>query len=468
MSNKSLRSVGRDESAVFGDRLPPQNLDAEKSLLGALMLSKDAFLAVEELRPEDFYRDRNARIFEAMLELRARGEPIDHLTLSNALQTKGTLEQVGGLAYIGELMVAVPTTANVAYYAKIVGEKSTLRKLITTTTDVSSRAFEANEPVEELLDDAEKKILEIAKGNVQRKLEPISTIVYKAVENLQDIFQNQGAVTGLPTGFDRFDRMTSGLQPGALYILAARPGMGKTSLVLNMAAHAAIHQEKAVAFFSLEMSKEELVTRMLCAEGRIDMADLRNGMMPVQAWEHLTRAASRLSAAPIYIDDHGLMDIRYIMGKCRRQAAEGKLDLVIIDYLQLMSGSKPTERREQEISEISRGLKAMAKDLKIPVIALSQLNRAVEQRPDKRPHMADLRESGAIEQDADLIGFIYRPQVYAKDDKERQETADAPAEFIIAKHRSGPTGMVKLAFVAKHTRFENYVEDDAYGPPPAY
>jgi replicative DNA helicase len=291
--------------------------------------------------------------------------------------------------------------------------------------------------------------------------------VTPAIVKLGELFSSRGAVTGIETGFHRMDKMTSGLQPNNLIIVAARPGMGKTSLVLNMAIHAATQHNKSVAFFSLEMGKEELVQRLLCSEARIDMSELRNGTMPSQSWERLTKAATMLNAAPIYFDDHGMMDIRYIRGKCRRQQMERGLDLVIIDYLQLMSGTSKSERREQEISEISRGLKAMAKELKVPVIALSQLNRSLEGRPDKRPMMSDLRESGAIEQDADMICFIYRPEIYAKDEKEKMEM-QGKAELIIAKHRSGATGMVKLTFLDKYTKFEDFAEETAHGGAPVW
>jgi replicative DNA helicase len=459
MNGKPLRSIANNESAHWGDRLPPQNLDAEKSLLGGLMMGgRDAYMAAEHVRAEDFYRERNAKIFEAIAALHAKSEPIDHLTVTNMLQVQGTYEAVGGAGYLSEVLDAPPAISNVAYYAKIVVEKSTLRNLIAASTGLAGRAFEGAEPTEQILRDAEKQMLAIARGGVQKQLDPIGEIVFQAVKRLQDIYNQNGAYTGIETGFDYFDKMTSGLQGGQLIVLAARPGMGKTSLVLNMAAHAALHGDKAVAFFSLEMSKEELVSRMLCAEARINMADIRTGNMPLQSWERLTNAATHLTNAPIYIDDHGVMDIGYIVGKCRRQAMDGRLDMVIIDYLQLMSGNAKSERREQEIAEISRGLKGLAKELNIPVIALSQLNRMVEQRPDKRPHMADLRESGAIEQDADIIGFIFRPQVYAKDEEERRAMQDKPAELIIAKHRAGPTDTVLLTFNAAITRFENWAK----------
>ncbi len=462
MAQPPLRSIPTAGDPNFHDRLPPQNLDAERSLLGGLMLSKDALLQIEAVRPEDFYRDRHALIYEAMLELHANGEPIDHVTLTEILKSKGTLEQVGGHSYIAELMEAVPTTSNLEYYAKIVVEKSTLRKLIKASTQLANRAYENSEAVRDLVADAEKKILEIARGSVQERLAPISSVIYDAIHRLEEIYKNDGNATGIETGFSDFDRMTSGLQPGQLIVIAARPGMGKTSFTLNIAAHAAVKQQKAVAFFSLEMSKEELVSRLLCSEARIDMSELRSGLLHPRAWENLTRAATALNAAPIFFDDNGMMDIKYIMGKCRRQKAEGKLDMVIIDYLQLMSGGAKSERREQEISEISRGLKALSKELKVPVIALSQLNRMVEQRPDKRPHMADLRESGAIEQDADIIGFIYRHEMYAKDDSEREQHR-GKAEFIIAKHRAGPTDTVTLTFLSKYTKFENFASEERFG-----
>ncbi len=448
-----------------GDRIPPQNLEAEKSVLGGILLSNDAMSSAGDmLRPDDFYRRSHEIIFGVMRELHDRQDPVDLLTLSEELRRQGLLEQAGGTAYIVELTEAVPTAANTEYYARIVAEKAMLRRLIDISTEVAARAYEQQEAPGELVHDAERKILGIAQGDVQKRLTPIEEILPKSIERLNSLFDSRGEVTGIPTGFGYFDKITSGLQPGALIIIAARPGMGKTSLVLNMAMNAAIHHNKSVAFFSLEMTKEELVTRLLTAEARIDISELRNGTMPSHAWERLTRAATNLNQAPIYFDDHGLMDIRYVVGKCRRHKQAQGLDMVVIDYLQLMAGSKPTERREQEISEISRGLKAMAKDLGVPVIALSQLNRAVESRQDKRPQMADLRESGAIEQDADMIGFIYRPEVYEKE----REDLKGIAEFIIAKHRAGPTDTVRLTFHAQYTKFEDYVPEDAFGGEPVW
>lgn len=463
MSNTTpLRPVRHGGNA---DRIPPQNLEAEKSVLGGFLLSNEALTRASDLvKPEDFYRGAHQIIFTVMRDLHERGEPVDLLTLSETLNRRGMMEQAGGPAYLVELTEAVPTAANTEHYARIVAEKSTLRKLIDVTTQIAGRAYDNAEGPDELVFEAEGSILAIAQGNVQQKLSSVESILPEAIKKLNELFDSRGQVTGIPTGFTKLDKMTSGLQPGALIILAARPGMGKTSLILNMASNAAVYHGKNIAFFSLEMTKEELVTRLLTAEAKIDITELRNGTMPSRSWESLTRAATKLNAAPIYFDDRGGMDIRYIIGKCRRQKAEGKLDMVVIDYLQLMSGTGRTERREQEISEISRGLKGMAKDLKVPVIALSQLNRGVESRPDKRPHMADLRESGAIEQDADMIGFIYRHEVYEPNDVDAQ----GKAEFIIAKHRAGPIGTINLAFQAQFTRFEDLAEENMIGDEPVW
>jgi replicative DNA helicase len=464
-SPKPLRQLKHD--AI--DRIPPQNLDAEKSLLGGILLSNDALeRALDIVSADDFYRAANSHIFEAICDLHERREPVDLLTLSNALQARGLLEQVGGRSYLVELTEVVPTAANTEYYARIVVEKSVLRKIIDTSTEMAGRAFTGEETPDELLSDAERNIMAIAKGNIQKRLTSVEDVLPDAILQLNQLFDSRGAVTGLATGFSELDKMTSGFQPGNLIILAARPGMGKTSLVLNLAAHAAIHEQKAIAFFSLEMGKEELVQRLLCAEAGIDMSELRRGTMAANNWEKLTRAASSLSNTDLYFDDNGGIDIRYVVGKCRRQKAEGKLDLVIIDYLQLMNGHKKTERREQEISEISRGLKAMAKDLKVPVIALSQLNRGLEGRPDKRPMMSDLRESGAIEQDADMIGFIYRHEVYAQKEGKGDEVEPNKAELIIGKNRHGPTGIIPLTFIAKFTRFSDYLPSNAYGGEPVW
>ncbi len=458
----------RPVKADVADRIPPQNLDAEKSLLGGVLLDNNILEKIfDAVQPEDFYRDAHRLIFEATRELYDRREPVDLLTLSNLLQSKGVLDSVGGRAFLVELTEVVPTAANTEYYAHIVAEKSTLRKLIGISTEIASMAYAAEEKPDEILNVAERTILGIAQGNVQKRLTPVELVLPDAIGRLNQLFESKGAITGLATGFTELDKLTSGFQPGNLIVVAARPAMGKTSLVLNMAAHAAIYDRKSVAFFSLEMGKEELVTRLLCSLAEIDMSELRRGTMPANKWEKLTRAATNLSSAPLYFDDHGGIDIRYVIGKCRRQAAEGKLDLVVIDYLQLMNGSKRSERREQEISEISRGLKMMAKDLKVPVIALSQLNRGLEARPDKRPMMSDLRESGAIEQDADMIMFIYRHEVYAKKEG-KSDFEPNKAELIVAKNRNGPSDMIPLTFLGQYTRFSDYAPPDAYGGQPVW
>lgn len=454
------------------DRLPPQNLEAEKSLLGSILLSNKAMPeALDLVQPEDFYRTSHGIIFAAMRELFERREPIDLTTLSNALQVQGKLDQVGGWDYLVELTLAVPTAANARYYAEIVSEKAVLRQIIDTTTELASRAYEGAERPDDLLNAAQRQILLLSR-NAQREMTRIEGVLPAAMKHLTALFESEGQVTGIPTGFSRLDRLTSGLQPGNLIIIAARPGVGKTSLVLNMAAHAAIHYNKAVAFFSLEMSKEELVTRMLCSQALINLSDLRSGKLPSSAWEKLTKAATVLSSAPLYFDDAGKMDLRYIQAKCRRQHLEGVLDLVVVDYLQLMSGGGRAERREQEIAEISRGLKGLAKDLKVPVIALSQLNRSLEKRDDKRPQMSDLRESGSIEQDADLICFIHRPEVYNRQKGEETPAAPKPevekVELIVAKHRNGETDKIPLTFQGKYTRFADYAEPDAFGGAPIW
>src|SRR5580658_1073299 len=388
-------------------RLPPQNIEAEQSVLGAVLLENEAInQALEILTPDDFYRETHREIFRAMMDLSDHNQPVDAITLTDALRTKGVLEQVGGPAYIAELADTVPTAANVAHYARIVREKAVLRSLATIATDIASSAYEANADVDEFLDTAEHRIFEIS----ERRIKP-------SFHDMREL------VTGVPTGFKDLDVLTAGLQPSDLIVLAARPSMGKTALALNIAAYAAMDAEprRGVAFFSLEMSKEQLVLRMLCSEARVDSAKARAGYLSERDFPKLAQAAARLSEANIFIDDSSDTTAITLKAKCRRLARDhsNNLGLVLVDYLQLMRSARPGESREKEIAEISRSLKALAKELNLPVIGCSQLNRQVETRPDRRPLLADLRESGAIEQDADVIAFIYRDEVYkGKESKE--------------------------------------------------
>ncbi len=449
---------GPQAEAVRG-RVPPQDIEAERAVLGSVLIQNDAFYtAVEELQPEDFYRPGHQVIFRCMIELVQKSDPIDVVTLSSALKGKDELQTAGGLPALIALSEAVPTAANVKHYGTLVRKKSMLRKLINAATEIVGTAYEAADP-EQAVDAAEKAIFDIAKAKAKQGITPVSDIVADAFKNIEKLAEQRKAITGVSTGIIRLDTMLAGLQPSDLVIVAGRPSMGKTAFSLGMGLHAATNEKNKVAVFSLEMSKESLVTRMLCSEGRIDASKLRGGFLSEEDWPKLARAAGRLSESPMFIDDTGSISVLEVRAKCRRLYAEHGLDLVIIDYLQLMKGSSPAQSREQEISEISRGLKALAKELHVPVVALSQLNRGVEQRVDKRPGIADLRESGAIEQDADVIMFVYRDEVYNKETEER-----GIAEIIIGKQRNGPIGTAKCKFFHQFTRFDNLMDDNALPP----
>jgi replicative DNA helicase len=441
-------------------RVPPQNLDAEQSVLGAILLDNDAInQVVESLGAEDFYRESHRQIFRAMVELTDRSLPVDAITLTDALRTKGALEAVGGAAYIAELAAAVPTAANVTHYARIVRDNSVLRAVASTATEIASSAYELPPNVDDFLDQAEHRIFEIAERRVKPTFHSMKDLTVASIKMVERLYERKELVTGVPTGFLDLDRITAGFQPADLVIIAARPSMGKTALALNIAAHASIYADPpvGVAFFSLEMSKEQLVLRMLCAEARVDSAKVRSGYLGREDFPKLIEAADRLSAANIFIDDSSDISPIQLKAKCRRlkRDKDANLGLIMVDYLQLMRSSRPGESREKEIAEVSRSFKALAKELGVPVVALSQLNRQVETRPDRRPLLADLRESGAIEQDADVIAFIYRDEMYkGKDSKE-----PGVAEVIIAKQRNGPTDTAKLTYLNQYTRFENYTQE---------
>ena len=445
-------------------RVPPQNLEAEQSVLGAILLDNDAInQAIEVLNFDDFYRESHREIFRAMVGLVDQNRPVDAITLTEALRTQNVLEAIGGPGYIAELAATVPTAANVAYYARIVREKSVLRSLASTATEIASGAYDAPSDVEQYLDEAEHRVFEISEQRIRQSFHTMKEVTRASIALLERLYERKELVTGVPTGFTDLDRLTAGLQPSDLVIIAARPSMGKTALALNLATYAATEADPpvGVAFFSLEMSKEQLALRMLCSEARVDSAKARAGFLGERDFPKLAQAAARLSDAPIFIDDNSDTSALVLKAKCRRLMRErhSRLGLVIVDYLQLMRAARPGESREKEIAEISRSLKALAKELRIPVVALSQLNRQVETRPDRRPLLADLRESGAIEQDADLIAFVYRDEMYHRDSKE-----PGVAEIIIAKQRNGPTGTAKLTYLSQYTRFENYAsEGDLYG-----
>ena len=440
-------------------RVPPQNIEAEQSVLGAILLDNEAVnQALEILSVEDFYREAHREIFRAMVTLTDRNQPVDAITLTDSLRTAGVLEAIGGVGYIAELAACVPTAANVTHYARIVRERAVLRSLASVSTEIAAGAYDAPANVDEYLDEAEHKIFEISERRIRQSFHGMPELTRESLKLIERLYEKKELVTGVPTGFLDLDRLTAGLQPSDLVIIAARPSMGKTALALNIAAHAATECEPrvGVALFSLEMAKEQLVLRMLCSEGHVDSSKARAGYLGERDFPKLAQAAARLSEAPIFIDDSSDTSPIVLKAKCRRLMRErnANLGLIIIDYMQLMRSARPGESREKEIAEISRSLKSLAKELKVPVIALSQLNRQVETRPDRRPLLADLRESGAIEQDADVIAFIYRDEMYHRDSKE-----PGVAEIIIAKQRNGPTGTAKLTYLSQYTRFENYADE---------
>jgi len=439
-------------------KVPPQNLEAERAVLGAVLLDNEVVYSVMEiLGPEAFYQEGHRIIFNAMLNLNERGEPIDLVTLTNRLRSDGLLEKIGGAAYLPSVADGVPTSAGAAHYARIVKEKSILRDLISTSSEIVEDCFDAPGDVDELIDDAERRIFQISERRIGAGFYSMKEIVKSSFKTIETLYERKEHVTGVPTGFKDIDELTSGLQPSDLIVVAGRPSLGKTALCLNIAQGAAGIHKLPVAIFSLEMAKEQLVTRMLCSEARIDAHRLRSGFLSDTDWPKLTRAAGHLSESPIYIDDSPAISVMEMRAKARRLKADKDLKLIIIDYMQLMRGRARIDSREQEISEISRSLKALAKELAIPVVALSQLNRAVENRQDKRPLLADLRESGAIEQDADVIIFIYRDEFYNKTSPEK-----GVAEIIVGKQRNGPVGTRKLTWLDKYTRFEDMSERESF------
>ncbi len=436
---------------LLAQRLPPQSLEAEISVLGGILLENEALNRVlEVIREGDFYRESHRTIFSALVELYERSEPADLITLSEVLKKREEFEAVGGIEYLNSLVNSVPTAANITYYAKIIKEKSILRKLINRATEIISQGYTDSGDVDEFLDRAERSIFEISEDRVRPSFYPIKDIIKSSFKTIEKLYEKRQLITGVPTGFTKLDELTSGLQPSDLIIVAGRPSMGKTTFALNIAQHAAIKGGIPSAIFSLEMAKEQLALRMLCSEAKVDAHRLRGGFLSEADWPKLTRAAGNLSEAPIFIDDTPGLTALEMRAKSRRLKAEKKLGLVIVDYLQLMRGRADSDTREQEISDISRSLKALAKELTVPVIALSQLNRRVEERGDKRPQLADLRESGAIEQDADVIIFLYRDEIYNK-----SENNKGKAEIIIGKQRNGPTDKFDLAFLDRYTCFEN-------------
>lgn len=445
------------------DRVPPHNHEAEQSVIGAIFLDPQGLITASEiLVAEDFYRTAHQKIFQTMLKLSDQGKAIDVVTVTEELSAKKEIEDVGGLSYLTELANAVPTAANIAHYAKIVEEKALLRRLIRVATKIAEDGYTREDEVEALLSEAEKKMMEVSSRKNAGDFQHVKDVLVQTYDNIEQLQSRKGDVTGIPTGFRDLDRITAGFQRNDLIIVAARPSVGKTAFALNVAQSVAIQARENVAIFSLEMGAEQLVMRMICAEGNIDAQVLRTGALTTDDWGKLTMAMGSLSNSGIFIDDTPGVRVNEIRAKSRRLAQEHGLGMILIDYLQLIQGSgKPGENRQQEVSEISRSLKALARELKVPVIALSQLSRGVEQRQDKRPMMSDLRESGSIEQDADIVAFLYRDDYYDKESESKNMI-----EIIVAKQRNGPTGTVTLAFKKEFNKFIN-VDWSEHQPPPS-
>ena len=440
-----------DEALI--KRVPPHSIEAEQSVVGAMLIDRDAITTASEIIcGDDFYQTAYGVIFDSVVELFNEGKPVDLITLQNRLKEKDVPEEISSLEFVRDLLAAVPTSANVKYYAEIVAEKSTLRKMIKMNEEIANACYLAKEPVEAIMERTEKKVFELVQNRNNGDFVPIKQVVLNALEKIEKSSKSKGTVTGIPTGFIDLDYKTSGLQPSDLILVAARPSMGKTAFVLNIAQHVAFRQNKTVAIFSLEMSKEQLVNRLFSLESYVDAQLLRTGNLKDSDWEKLIEGAGIIGRSNLIIDDTPGISISEMRSKCRKYKLEHNLELIIIDYLQLMSGSVGgrSESRQQEISDISRSLKALARELHVPVISLSQLSRAVEQRPDHRPMLSDLRESGAIEQDADVVMFIYRDDYYNKDTEHVNE-----AEIIIAKQRNGPIGTVTLTWLPQYTKFAN-------------
>ncbi|EUJ40963.1 replicative DNA helicase [Brochothrix campestris] len=446
------------------DRTPPQNNEAEQAIIGAIFIEPNALItAAEVLQPEDFYRQAHQHIFRAMVMMNEQGKALDVVTVSEMLKSQGLIEDIGGITYLTDLAVSVPTAANIAYYIEIVEEKALLRRLINTATQIATSGFANEESVEALVDDAERRILEVAQRKNVGQFKNITDVLSEAYDNIELLSNREGDITGLPTGFKELDRMTAGFQRNDLIIVAARPSVGKTAFALNIAQNTAIKTNETVAIFSLEMGASQLINRMLCAEGNIDAQNMRTGKLNDEEWRKLALAISTLSSTNIFIDDSPGIRVNEIRSKCRRLKQEHGLGMIVIDYLQLIQGSGigGGENRQQEVSEISRTLKQLARELEVPVIALSQLSRGVEQRQDKRPMMSDIRESGSIEQDADIVAFLYREDYY---DREAAEEDNGTIEIIIAKQRNGPVGTVQLAFVKEYNKFVDLVVRDDMPP----
>ena len=432
-------------------RILPHSTEAEQSVIGSMIMNKDAIVTASEIiTGADFYQQQYGIVFEAMVELYNEGKPVDLVTLQNRLKEKEVPPEISSMEYVGELVAAVPTSVNVKYYAEIVADKAMLRKLIKTTEEIANNCYLGNESTQDILEVTEKKIFELVQKRSSEEFVPIKTVVLNAIEKIEKASRSKGNVTGIPTGFVDLDYKTSGFQPSDLILVAARPSMGKTAFVLNIAEYMAFRKDVTAAVFSLEMSKEQLVNRLLSLESKVDSQSIRTGNLEDEDWAKLIEGANIIGSSNLIIDDTPGISISELRSKCRKYKLEQNLGIIFIDYLQLMTGSGRSESRQQEISEISRSLKALARELNVPVVALSQLSRAVEQRPDHRPMLSDLRESGAIEQDADVVMFIYRDDYYNKDSENKNI-----AEIIIAKQRNGPIGTVNLVWLPNYTKFVN-------------
>lgn len=432
-------------------RILPHSMEAEQSVIGSMLMDREAIVVASELiTGEDFYNKQYGIVFETMVELNDKGYPVDIVTLQDKLKEKDVPAEVSSLEFVRDLITAVPTSANIKYYANIVAEKATLRRMIRLNEDIANTCYAGKEKLDYILEDTEKRVFQLVQKKNTEDFTPIRQVVMNAMDRVEAASRNKGSVTGIPTGFLDLDYRTAGMQPSDLVLIAARPSMGKTAFVLNIAQHVAFKQNKTVAIFSLEMSKEQLVNRMFSLESNIDAQNLRTGQLNDEEWERLIESAGVIGKSNLFIDDTPGISVSELRSKCRKLKLEKNLSMIIIDYLQLMSGSGRNESRQQEISDISRSLKGIARELSVPVLALSQLSRAVEQRPDHRPMMSDLRESGAIEQDADVVMFIYRDDYYNHETEKKDI-----AEIIIAKQRNGPIGTVELAWLPKYTKFAN-------------
>ena len=440
------------------DKIPPQNIEAEIAVLGSMLLDKEAIPeAIEFLEPESFYKEAHTKIYSTLLKLYDKDKAIDIVTLIEALKAEGVLEDVGGSSYITSIASSIPTAANITHYAKIVREKAILRRLISTSTQIVSESYDTTSDVANLLDRAERMIFDITTHKIEAKFSSIKDIIKTSIETIDNLYQRKENITGVATGFHDFDVLTAGLQKSDLIIMAGRPSMGKSALVSCIAEHVGVIEKRPIAFFSLEMSKAQLAQRLLCSQARVDAHKVRTGFLSQSDWPKLVNAAGKLSESPIYIDDTPGVTALELRAKARRLKSQFDIGLIIVDYLQLMQGPAGADNRQQEISEISRSLKALARELDVPLIAVSQLSRAVEQRADKRPMLSDLRESGAIEQDADLVVLLLREEYYNPTEENK-----GMAEVIVAKQRNGPVGNIKLAFIHEYTRFEDLAKGEEF------